>query len=111
MNSLVEAPDPEADPVDVVRSNAAKYIATLDLGAGAISTGIWANGYGYDFSWVHLPVLDDWGFSIQEQGVTEFPGLYFLGMNFLHYRKSGILLGVGDDAAHVAAHIAARASR
>jgi putative flavoprotein involved in K+ transport len=106
-----EAPDPEADPVDVVRSNAAKYIATLDLGAAGISTVIWANGYGFDFSWVHLPVLDGWGFPIQEQGVTEFPGLYFLGMNFLHYRKSGILLGVGDDAAHVAAHIAAGATR
>ena len=41
-----EAPDPEADPVDVIRSNAAKYIATLDLEAAGISTVIWANGYG-----------------------------------------------------------------
>jgi hypothetical protein len=36
------------------------------------------------------------------------PGLYFLGMNFLYNRKSGILLGVGEDAAHIAAAIAER---
>ena len=45
------------------------------------------------------------GYPIQQRGVTKFPGLYFLGMNLLHSRKSGILFGVGDDAAHVAADI------
>ena len=69
---------------------------------------IWANGYSFDYSWVHLPVLDDGGFPIQRRGVTHFPGLYFVGMNLLHKRKSGILLGVGEDAAHIAADIAAR---
>jgi putative flavoprotein involved in K+ transport len=106
-----DAPDPVPDPVDIIRFDAAtKLIAELDLRGAGISTVIWANGYGFDFSWVHVPVLDSWGFPIQTQGVTEFPGLYFLGMNFLHYRKSGILLGVGDDAAHVATHIAGRTS-
>jgi hypothetical protein len=38
--------------------------------------------------------------------VTEYEGLYFLGMPWIHNRKSGILFGVGDDAAHLAAHIA-----
>ena len=70
---------------------------------------IWANGYGFDYSWVHLPVLDSWGYPVQQRGVTRFPGLYFLGMNLLYNRKSGILLGVGDDAAHIATHIAATA--
>ena len=70
-----------------------------------ITSVIWANGYGFDYSLVHLPVLDSWGYPIQQRGVTKFPGLYFLGMNLLHSRKSGILFGVGDDAAHVAADI------
>lgn len=35
-------------------------------------------------------------------------GLYFLGLPWLHNRRSGILFGVGDDAAYIAAHIAAR---
>jgi len=42
------------------------------------------------------------------RGVTGYDGLYFLGMPWLHNRRSGILFGVGDDAAHLAAHIVAR---
>ena len=56
--------------------------------------------------WNHAP--DMWT-AMQQRGVTKFPGLYFLGMNFLYNRKSGILLGVGEDAAHVASDIAANA--
>ena len=78
------------------------------LRKAGISVVIWANGYGFDYNWVNLPVLDDWGYPIQQRGVTEFPGLYFVGMNLLYNRGSGILFGVGEDAAHVAAHIAAR---
>ena len=103
----MQAPVPVPDPVDVVRSDAAANSpATLDLRAEGITTVIWANGYGFDYSWIHLPVRDAWGFPAQRRGVTGFPGLYFLGMNFLHYRKSGILLGVGDDAAYIAEKIA-----
>jgi putative flavoprotein involved in K+ transport len=38
--------------------------------------------------------------------VSEYEGLYFLGMPWLHSRRSGILFGVGDDAAYIAKHIA-----
>jgi putative flavoprotein involved in K+ transport len=105
----MDVPDPEPDPVDEVRSDAGRHApAALDLHAAGITTVIWATGYGFDYSWVHLPVFDDYGFPVQQRGVTRFPGLYFLGMNFLYNRKSGILLGVGEDAAHIAAAIAAR---
>jgi putative flavoprotein involved in K+ transport len=105
----MDAPDPQPDPIDEARSDAGKDApTTLDLQAAGVTSVIWANGYGFDHSWVHLPVLDEVGFPIQRRGVTQFSGLYFLGMNLLYKRKSGILLGVGEDAAHVAAHIAAR---
>ena len=55
---------------------------------------------------MRLPVLDRDGYQIQKRGVTEYDGLYFLGMPWLHSWKSGILFGVGDDAAYLAAHIA-----
>jgi putative flavoprotein involved in K+ transport len=106
----MDVPEPLPDPIDAARSNAGIGTpASLDLEAAGITTVIWANGYGFDYSWVHLPVLDDWGYPVQQRGVTRFPGLYFIGMNFLHSRKSGILLGVGDDAAHIATHIIATA--
>jgi putative flavoprotein involved in K+ transport len=60
---------------------------------------IWATGYKFDFSFVKLPVTDEDGYPIQTRGVTGYEGLYFLGMPWLHSRKSGILFGVGDDAA------------
>ena len=105
----MDVPAPEPDLVDVIRSDAGRHApATLDLQAAGITTVLWATGYGFDYSWVHLPVFDDYGFPVQQRGVTRFPGLYFLGMNLLYNRKSGILLGVGEDAAHLAAAIAAR---
>jgi putative flavoprotein involved in K+ transport len=83
-------------------------VDTLDLEAAGIKTVIWAIGYNFDFSLVKLPVVDGDGYPIQKRGVTEYEGLYFLGLPWLHSRKSGILFGVGDDAAYLAAHIALR---
>jgi putative flavoprotein involved in K+ transport len=37
--------------------------------------------------------------------VTGYPGLYFVGLPWLHNAKSGLLFGVSEDAAHVASHI------
>jgi len=109
--SGVDAPDPEPDPLDEIRSDAGTHIRReMDLKVAGVTTVIWATGYGFNYSWVHLPVFDGYGFPVQQRGVTNFPGLYFLGMNFLYNRKSGILLGVGEDAAHIGADVAARAS-
>ncbi len=83
-------------------------ITELDVREAGITSVIWAGGYQFDFSWVHLPVLDDDGFPIQQRGVTAFPGLYFLGLPWLHTFKSGLLFGVGEDAAYIASYIAAK---
>src|SRR5580693_9342086 len=83
-------------------------ITELDLKSSGISTVLWATGYNFDFSLVKLPIVDADGYPIQKRGVTDYQGLYFLGMPWLHSRRSGILFGIGDDAAYLAAHIAAR---
>jgi putative flavoprotein involved in K+ transport len=88
----------------------AEVIEELDLKAEKINTIIWATGYKFDFSWVDFPIFDQDGYPIQNRGVSEFPGLYFLGLHFLYKRRSGLLWGVGEDAAHVAKAIAARNS-
>jgi putative flavoprotein involved in K+ transport len=77
----------------------------LDLEAAGITSIIWATGYSPDFSPVKLPVLDHTGFPIQERGVTEYPGLYFVGMPWMPSLKMGLLAGVGEFAAHIASHI------
>jgi len=83
-------------------------ILELDLMSADIRNVIWATGFKFDFGRVKLPVFDDDGYPIQKRGVSEIPGLYFIGLPFLHTSKSGLLAGVGDDAAHVVEQIAAR---
>jgi putative flavoprotein involved in K+ transport len=73
--------------------------------AGIISV-IWATGYKFDFSMVKLPVFDEDGYPVQKRGVTEYPGLYFVGLPFLDTGKSGLLFGVGENAAHIVSVIA-----
>ena len=57
---------------------------------------------------VKLPVFDADGYPMQRRGVTQYLGLYFVGLPWLHDAKSGLLYGVAEDAAHVASHIATR---
>jgi putative flavoprotein involved in K+ transport len=85
-----------------------KPILTLDLQSVGISTIIWASGYKLDFSWVHIPVFDEVGYPVHQRGVTAFPGLYFLGLQWLYKRKSSLLYGVGEDAAFIASAITDR---
>ena len=53
--------------------------------------------------------FDELGFPVHEDGAsTVVPGLHFAGVHFLRKRKSSLLIGVGEDAAIVAANIAGR---
>ena len=79
----------------------------LDVRAAGITNVIWATGYGFDFSLVRLPILDGDGYPIQKCGVTGYPGLFFLGLPWLRNAKSGLIYGVGEDAAYIAQKIAA----
>ena len=45
---------------------------------------------------------------MHRRGVTEVPGLYFLGLSWQHTRGSALLGFVNDDAAYLADRIAAR---
>lgn len=83
-----------------------EVIDALDVRAAGISTVIWATGYEFDYSLVKLPVTDRDGFPITRRGVTEIPGLYFVGMPWLYTPSSGLFSGVGRDAAYIASHIA-----
>jgi putative flavoprotein involved in K+ transport len=68
---------------------------------------VWATGFRLDHSWIHAPVFDDAGQAVHQRGVTEAPGLYFLGLSWQHTRGSALLGWVKDDAAHIAEKVAA----
>ena len=82
----------------------------VSLRESGIATVVWATGFRYDFSWIEAPCLDPFGYPEQARGVSAVPGLFFLGLNWMHKRKSGIIYGVGDDAEYLAPIIAARTS-
>lgn len=80
-------------------------ITEIDLGAAGITVTIWATGFRFDFSLVKFPIFDSAGFPIQDRGLTSISGIYFVGMPWLNAQKSGLLLGVGETAEHIAAAI------
>jgi putative flavoprotein involved in K+ transport len=63
---------------------------------------IWATGYRPDFSWIRLPVFDREGRLRHRRGVTDLPGLYFLGLTWLYTRGSALIGFVKDDARFIA---------
>jgi putative flavoprotein involved in K+ transport len=68
---------------------------------------VWATGFRVDHSWVDLPIFDDGGGLVHRRGVTEAPGLYFLGLSWQHTRGSALLGWVKDDAGYIAEKVAA----
>lgn len=100
-----EVDAPERFPDTVVDDNPA---LSLDLTDGSISSVVWATGYRPDYSWLDVPVLDRKG-EIKHDGgvVTDSPGLYRIGLNFLRRRKSSFIHGAGDDAADITEHLVA----
>jgi putative flavoprotein involved in K+ transport len=79
----------------------------MDLIREGIRTIVWATGYRPDYSWLRVPVLDRKGRIRHDGGVTESPGLYVMGLQFLRRRKSALIDGAGDDARDLSAHLAA----
>jgi putative flavoprotein involved in K+ transport len=62
---------------------------------------VWATGYRSDHSWIDVPGVLRNGRVAHSRGVTDVPGLYFLGLPWQHTRGSALLGFVADDAAHV----------
>lgn len=71
----------------------------------AVEAVVWATGFRLDHSFVQAPVFDDRGQVEHERGVTETPGLYFLGLPWQHTRGSALLGWVKDDAEFIAQRI------
>jgi putative flavoprotein involved in K+ transport len=92
-----------------LEGSASALILELDLMAAGI-TSIWATGFCNDYHWLKLPLLDERGEPVHERGVTQFPGIYFIGLRWLYKQKSSFLSfgGPGEDAAYLAEQIAAR---
>jgi len=68
---------------------------------------LWATGFRPEYAWIDAEVFDDKGRVIHKRGVTEAPGLHFLGLSWQHTRGSALIGWVKDDAEHIAEQISA----
>ena len=69
---------------------------------------VWCTGFRPDFSWIRLPLeIGEDGYPVQYRGASTTPGLYFVGLPFLHSFASMLIGGAGRDAERVAERIAA----
>jgi putative flavoprotein involved in K+ transport len=66
---------------------------------------VWATGYRSDYAWIHIQGVVREGHVVHRRGVTEVPGLYFLGLSWQHTRGSALLGFVNDDATYLAEQI------
>jgi putative flavoprotein involved in K+ transport len=106
----IEAPPGDLEQVDwQPESESESESATLDLRGAGISSVIYGTGFRFDFGWIDLPVLDQGGYPRYERGVTPVPGLYFVGLHWLHTWGSGLFYQVGRDAEYVVDHLCRRA--
>ena len=80
----------------------------LDLKREGISTVIWATGFKLDFGWIDMDIFLPDGRPRHQDGVTEVPGLYFMGLPWLSCRGSAFIWGAWKDGERLAGHIAAR---
>jgi putative flavoprotein involved in K+ transport len=104
--------DAPADELPALRDGFAQPVReNIDLKTEGITSIVWATGYRSDFSLVKLPVTDEKGHPLQSNGVTEFPGLYFVGMPWMPSLKTGTLMGMGEQAGSIAEQIIARSGR
>jgi putative flavoprotein involved in K+ transport len=103
--SGLELPPDDAEPEE---PREVPEVAELDLRKAGVGTILWANGWRPDYGWIELPIFDEQGWPRQSQGIAEEPGLYFVGLHWLRKRKSALLLGVAEDAEHVASAVAGR---
>src|SRR5262249_16943634 len=65
--------------------------------------------YRSDYAWIAIPGVIRDEKVVHQRGVTEVPGLYFLGLTWQHTRGSALLGFVDDDAAHLAGLITTNA--
>jgi putative flavoprotein involved in K+ transport len=63
---------------------------------------VWATGYRPDYAWLQVPgALTAEGIPRHFRGISPVPGLAFLGLDWLHTRRSALMGGAAADARYV----------
>ena len=100
----IDAPEePHYTPVWVPETEPTE----LNFAENNITSIVWCIGFHPNFKFIKLPVFNMRGFPETDRGVTEIPGLYFLGLPWQHTWGSARFSGIAEDADYIAAKIEA----
>jgi putative flavoprotein involved in K+ transport len=106
----LDAPPATDDPAETVAPRLPNPpILSLDPSEHHLTTVIWCAGFEGDYSFVQVPgVLNARGQPLEDEGLTEAPGIYFAGVDFSSTRKSGTIMAIDEEAQRLVGHIVAR---
>jgi putative flavoprotein involved in K+ transport len=107
-NGLDLPEEPEARKLLPLPGCVTKPTLALDLKQDGITSIIWATGFQLDFGWIDLDVFQPDGRPRHKEGVSEVPGLYFVGLPWLSCRGSSFIWGAWKDSERLAGLIAAK---
>ena len=100
--------EPEARQMEPDPECVSNPVLQLNLAEAGITSIVWATGFALDFGWVKAGSFDEKGKPSHHRGVSDVPGLYYLGLAWLSRRASPFIWGVWHDAEYLAAQIASR---
>lgn len=72
--------------------------SSIDLIAEKITGIVWSVGFESSFDWIDLPIFNGKGYPNHYRGVSREPGVYFLGLPWLHTWGSGRFSGIARDS-------------
>ena len=99
--------DADVDPPERFAPTRIEDDPPLTLDLNGFETIVWATGFRPDYSWLDVPVFDRKGQLRHDGGiVSDSPGLYRIGLNFLRRRKSSFIHGAEDDSRDIVDHLA-----
>jgi putative flavoprotein involved in K+ transport len=106
----LDGPPATDDPAETVAPRLVNPpILSLDPSEHDLTTVIWCTGFEGDYNFVQVPgVLNARGQPLENEGLTEAPGIYFAGVDFSSTRKSGLIVGIAEEAQRLVGHIVAR---
>jgi len=74
-----------------------------------VANVVWCTGFGNGLSWINLPIFEASGEPRHQSGIAiGEPGLYFVGLHFLHAFSSTMIHGVARDAERITSAIERR---
>lgn len=102
-DGIIAAAGIDAPPDDRVRYMfEPPVLEELDLAKAGVSSVVWTSGYDMDFGIVEPPIVDELGVPRQRRGVSEVPGLTFIGLLWQHSQASSTLRGPALDGRYLA---------